>query len=643
MNSAKSLSDPQSKAKVMNMKIPMLNNAKRCCWLLFLLAAGFLTTGRAQTSQYMSYQGYLTDGNGNALGSTNTGPKAYDVVFRIWDAATGGTEWFSELQTVTVDNGYFSVLLGQGTAYSSEPTLHVPLGNVFSNSAALSRYVEMTVLGIGSSGFITILPRLQLVSSPFAFQAANALNVTGTNVITAANFATNLGVWQASGASIYHTGGNVGIGVTGPTANLQVAATSGYPTPGISLIGSVGDMELSLQNTSSAGHNYALLSSGTGSGVPSALRFYDATTGNDRLDILASGNVGIGTSSPSQLLEVNGAAQANGLFSGNGGIYVNSTNGYHQSSLGAFNVDAPNVVGGRLTVTTSGNVGIGTSTPTQASLVVGTESGFLALNSYGLLDSVQTFFGNDNGGDLFNAIYASGYISTASGFVVYSDERIKRITGRSDSARDLATLQGIQVTDYTYIDPIAHGPGKFKKVIAQQVEKVYPQAVSKTTDVVPDIFKMAAIEDGWVTLATDLKKGERVRLIGDKQEGIHEVLEVADGKFRTDFKPAGHEVFVYGREVKDFRSVDYDAISMLNVSATQELAKRLEKLETSEARVAELEQKAAKVEALEQQLADLKKTVAQLVEAGKNAKIASASAQTQTAQPASFTASGLEH
>jgi len=35
-------------------------------------------------------------------------------------------------------------------------------------------------------------------------------------------------------------------------------------------------------------------------------------------------------------------------------------------------------------------------------------------------------------------------------------------------------------------------------------------------------------------------------------------------------------VFVYGREVNDFRTVDYDAIAMLNVSATQELARKVE-------------------------------------------------------------------
>jgi hypothetical protein len=42
-------------------------------------------------------------------------------------------------------------------------------------------------------------------------------------------------------------------------------------------------------------------------------------------------------------------------------------------------------------------------------------------------------------------------------------------------------------------------------------------------------------------------------------------------------------VFVYGREVKDFRSVDYDAIAMLNVSATQELARKLETVQAENA------------------------------------------------------------
>jgi hypothetical protein len=42
---------------------------------------------------------------------------------------------------------------------------------------------------------------------------------------------------------------------------------------------------------------------------------------------------------------------------------------------------------------------------------------------------------------------------------------------------------------------------------------------------------------------------------------------------------SGQWLFVFGKRVDDFLAVDYDAISMLNVSATQELARRVETLE----------------------------------------------------------------
>jgi ribosome-binding protein aMBF1 (putative translation factor) len=52
---------------------------------------------------------------------------------------------------------------------------------------------------------------------------------------------------------------------------------------------------------------------------------------------------------------------------------------------------------------------------------------------------------------------------------------------------------------------------------------------------------------------------------------------------------------VYGREVTDLRSVDYDAIAMLNVSATQQLAKKLEEkdavITALEARLSALEKR----------------------------------------------------
>lgn len=44
-------------------------------------------------------------------------------------------------------------------------------------------------------------------------------------------------------------------------------------------------------------------------------------------------------------------------------------------------------------------------------------------------------------------------------------------------------------------------------------------------------------------------------------------------------------MFVYGRQVEDFRTVDYDAIAMLNVSATQQIKKELDAVKIENAKL----------------------------------------------------------
>ncbi len=170
---------------------------------------------------------------------------------------------------------------------------------------------------------------------------------------------------------------------------------------------------------------------------------------------------------------------------------------------------------------------------------------------------------------------------------------------------------------------------------------MFPQAVGRNTDAVPDIYKMAPAKDGWVHLAADLKVGDRVKLIGDNRADVHEVLEVADGRFRTAFKTDGDRVFVYGREVNDFRSVDYDAIAMLNVSATQELHRRQE---AQTARIAELEQQratqSARIAEQVAELADLKGQVAEIAalkrQVAEIARLQAASTAAPRSEPARF-------
>ena len=131
--------------------------------------------------------------------------------------------------------------------------------------------------------------------------------------------------------------------------------------------------------------------------------------------------------------------------------------------------------------------------------------------------------------------------------------------------------------------------------------------------------RRAPIKNGWVTLATDLKQGDRVRLISDSSDQIYDILEATPSGFRTEFETVNDDVFVFGREVDDFRVVDYEAIAMLNVSATQELARQVSALKKSEARIADLEKKASRVESLEGQVAELRELVAKL--ADKDSKV----------------------
>lgn len=148
-------------------------------------APSALAQGTPKPPERMTYQGFLVDGTGTALG--NNAPRNYDVIFRIFDDQSAGTLRWSEQQTVTIDKGYFSVLLGEGAAVGIET--RPPLSDVFKGATASDRYIGVTVKGIGSGGSdVNILPRLRLISSPYAFLAHNAVRVvqdTGADLITA--------------------------------------------------------------------------------------------------------------------------------------------------------------------------------------------------------------------------------------------------------------------------------------------------------------------------------------------------------------------------------------------------------------------------------------------------------------------------
>ena len=141
-----------------------------------VFALGLPDDGRAADAnppERMTYQGYLVDGNGAPLG--NSAPTNYDVLFRVYADKQAGTALWAEQQTITVDKGYFSVLLGEGSSTASGE----PRGNLsaaFDGLDASDRFIGITVET--GSGATEIAPRLRLVASPYAYTATQARRLT---------------------------------------------------------------------------------------------------------------------------------------------------------------------------------------------------------------------------------------------------------------------------------------------------------------------------------------------------------------------------------------------------------------------------------------------------------------------------------
>lgn len=403
----------------------------------------------------------------------------------------------------------------------------------------------------------------------------------------------------------FTSAGFMGIGTTAPQANLDI---TGLGTGTNSLLLRSGNnstgfnsSQITFGYNGTIGYKHSIKSRHmSGADTGNAIDFTVWDYGTDApttigtktvmtIDGEGTGRVGIGTTTPATTLEVVGVARltsaaANADLEFNTAarstIYPNGSNTPANLNLqlrskgsGILELNSDNS-GNVQMVTGGGNVGVGTATPTQAKMVInGTQNSTL---SYGYLNSGGSV--GTSSGTVGYSVYASGRIA-ATEFNAFSDERIKNVIGVSNSTKDLETLNRIQITDYKFKDSIGKGTELNKKVIAQQIKKVYPQAVSVITDVIPDIYAITKIKDGRIILKNNLKKDDRVRLIFDDRTEMVTILQADENGFTVDLKDNG-KVFVYGREVKDFHTVDYEALSTLNISATQELIKIISQQET---------------------------------------------------------------
>ncbi len=329
----------------------------------------------------------------------------------------------------------------------------------------------------------------------------------------------------------------------------------------------------------------------------------------------SDGNVGIGTATPTKKLEVigdtkvDGDLEVTGDFNVTGAItginYTNLTQDVittgnmsadtitatgnfsgHLSKSGGINYDA--IAGDHhFKIDGTDKLVIGSSEINMSAPLIINGSTQNGTNVYKGLYCNNGFCGNNSSFQSVS-IKASNYLF-CPGVYVTSDQRIKKDFVHTNAKADLFGIQNLRVTDYQYIDTYEQGSKTKKGLIAQEVRKIYPEAVTLSTDFVPSIYDFAtqsSLGNGKlsITLAKDhdLVAGDEVKLImpDGKDQKFTVVSVISEKSFTINWKDAAPErIFVHGKKVDDFHTVDYDYIFTLNVSATQELARRVEQLE----------------------------------------------------------------
>jgi len=469
---------------------------------------------------------------------------------------------------------------------------------------ALGTGPVITMLPSGNVGIGTTVPdeklTVQTLNNSYGiFHRGEGGNILGTRM---GGTSAGIGTFSNTNMRIFANGnsamfinsgdGHVGVGIDFPANKLQV--------------GSVG-------STGYSGNDFAF-----GNGT-NAVRMFQTSTVSliaSSADIMfwpkeKTGNVGINCNFPPtnkfQIGDVGPAGyNGNDIAFGNGtqATAIAQTNTSSQFASTTDFAFLPKYG-------TGGRVGINTGTP-RAPLDVSYAININSVNGnsgYGYLtynnaNNVTGFSTDDN--PVQNvSIIASGRIY-AKEFDAYSDARIKTIGSITNSQQDLQTINALAITNYTMKDKVMYGNKAFKKVIAQEVEKVYPQVVSRHTDFIPNVYQLASTvtpaADGFLltfkikhSISSSAKKLQVLEENkGMQQYDITAIPSATEVIIRAK-DITSNKVFVYGEEVDDFRTVDYEGLTTLNISATQELSKQVKKqqalIELLEKKIVALEAK----------------------------------------------------
>ena len=340
--------------------------------------------------------------------------------------------------------------------------------NGLSNPSTWS--TRMTITGAnGSVGIGTLLPQELLHVEGF-IRSSSGYKVGTTTVIDSSRNLTNIGT----------------IGSGSITSSGGITAT-GFLRIGTRILGTRPDSDdfgIGMQGTGSDSLRTAIfIGADSGTATINSIRL--RTNATDRVTITSAGSVGIGTTLPQELLQVEG----NIALSGANRFIGTQTN--HNLSLRTNNTD-------RVIIDNSGNVGIVTTVASYNLHVVG-------------------------------RIYATGNITA------FSDSNLKTNILSIENAIDKIKL----LNGYTF-NTVHDSSKRYVGLFAQDVEKVLPEAVEKDNN-------------GLMSIAYG-------NLTGLLVNGIKELL-THNNSMVEEIQQLKHKLNYLEQEFEDFKKIFYNSIN----------------------------------------------------------------------------------